>query len=110
MNKEERETFLHRTRIVEELLTLHCPRCGLAFQDYDGCAALYCNHEMDGLKVGGCECGFCAICFKDCGDDAHEHLKNEHQDFPGIHGQFYVSNETIQAHWLQLRKRNVEEY
>ena len=27
------------------------------------------------LKCTSCSCGFCAICLKDCGTDAHKHLE-----------------------------------
>jgi broad-specificity NMP kinase len=59
-------------RIFNELteeMNLKCPRCKQAFYDYDGCNALYC---------GSCECRFCAICLKDCGSDAHPHVRAEH--------------------------------
>lgn len=57
-----------RKLIIETVLTLHCPRCGSAFLDFYGCMALKC--------IGpGCECGFCAICLEDCGEDAHAHVR-----------------------------------
>lgn len=59
-------------RIFNELtekMNVKCPRCKQAFYDYDGCNALYC---------GSCECRFCAICLKDCGSDAHPHVRAEH--------------------------------
>jgi hypothetical protein len=41
-----------------------CPRtsCRQEFYGVDGCRALFCHK---------CCCSFCAICFKDCGNDAH---------------------------------------
>lgn len=55
-----------RNHIVEEILTLRCPRCSCAFLDFDGCFALTCSN---------CKCGFCGWCLKDCGYDAHAHVK-----------------------------------
>ena len=57
----------HRTHIVDNILTLKCPRsgCGMALLDFEGCFAITC---------GSCGCGFCAWCLKDCGDDAHQHV------------------------------------
>ena len=57
----------HRMHIVDNILTLKCPRatCKAAFIDFDGCFALTC---------GRCGCGFCAYCLKDCGEDAHSHV------------------------------------
>ena len=51
--------------IQEKILTLHCPRCDLAFLDFNGCFALTCH---------GCPCSFCAYCLKDCGNNAHQHV------------------------------------
>jgi hypothetical protein len=52
-------------------LNLKCPRCQSAFLDYDGCNALTC-------AVPNCRAAFCAICLKDCGSDAHQHVMNTH--------------------------------
>lgn len=59
----------HRLHIVENILTLKCPRdaCKAAFIDFDGCFALTCSR---------CRCGFCAYCLQDCGTDAHQHVAN----------------------------------
>eukprot|EP00960_Hanusia_phi_P028058 747184-Hanusia_phi.AAC.2 len=54
-----------RQRVVEDILTLKCPRCSMAFVDFDGCCALTCS---------SCRCGFCALCLQDCGEDAHQHV------------------------------------
>eukprot|EP00736_Rhodelphis_marinus_P009799 Rmarinus@m.14001 len=53
--------------IREEILNLKCPRCGQVFRDFDGCWALTCSNVA-------CKCGFCALCLKDCGSDAHGHV------------------------------------
>jgi hypothetical protein len=59
----------HRRQIIEDVLTLKCPRqhCKRAFIDFDGCFALKCD---------ACHCGFCAYCLQDCGHDAHRHVAN----------------------------------
>jgi len=62
----QREVDAHRLQILDDIFTLKCPRCKLAFLDFDGCSALTC---------GGCACAFCSYCLKDCGADAHEHLR-----------------------------------
>ena len=54
-----------RNRVIEEILTLTCPRCRKAFLDFTGCFALVCNN---------CKCGFCGWCLEDCDDDAHPHV------------------------------------
>ena len=62
---EERDAERLRLDIIENILTLRCPRCKCAFIDYSGCAALTCSF---------CNAGFCALCLKDCGGDAHAHV------------------------------------
>ena len=62
----------HRLVIAERLLLLRCPRCAVVFSDYSGCNALVC---------GKCGCGFCAVCLKDCGRDAHPHHREAHGDY-----------------------------
>lgn len=70
-----------RLRLVEDVLTLHCPRCHTAFVDYEGCIALTCARA-------GCGCGFCAICLKDCARDAHAHCTAEHGSYYPLAGVF----------------------
>lgn len=69
----------HRLHIAENILTLKCPRCKIAFLDFSGgCLDLSC--EL-------CRCHFCAWCFADCGEDAHDHVKTCPQSTrPGIFG------------------------
>jgi hypothetical protein len=71
MAVDEREATILRQHIVDEILTLRCPRktCRQAFVDFDGCFALTCGNKQ-------CNAGFCAWCLKDCGGDAHSHVAN----------------------------------
>jgi hypothetical protein len=57
-----------RLHILDEVVNLRCPRCKTVFLDYEGCDALTCG-------VAGCGCAFCALCLKDCGNDAHPHVR-----------------------------------
>ena len=66
-DEDEREAARMRLEIVNEVLTLSCPRCKMAFLDYTGCAALTCAN-------GNCKASFCAICLKDCGADSYAHV------------------------------------
>eukprot|EP00466_Bigelowiella_natans_P009646 jgi/Bigna1/144035/aug1.83_g18743 len=43
-----------------------CPRCKVGFMGFTGCFALKCDN---------CGCGFCAWDLVDCGEDAHEHVR-----------------------------------
>mmetsp|Transcript_24412 Transcript_24412/g.44151 ORF Transcript_24412/g.44151 Transcript_24412/m.44151 type:complete len:701 (-) Transcript_24412:511-2613(-) len=56
-----------RLKIIDDILTLRCPRCRQAFLDFEGCFAISCS---------GCSCKFCGWCLEDCGNsDAHPHVK-----------------------------------
>lgn len=47
---------LHRKNfITDKILTVACPRCSQAYDEFSGCMALQCSRV-------GCGCGFCAIC------------------------------------------------
>jgi hypothetical protein len=52
--------------IYFEYLLNHCPRCNQYYSGHTSCNALTCPN---------CHAGFCAICLKDCGEDAHIHIK-----------------------------------
>ena len=67
MNEQARKIFNQ----LSERINLKCPRCKTVFVDYDGCNALNC-------AVPSCLAAFCAICLKDCGSDAHAHLRDAH--------------------------------
>ena len=64
--KEGEACHRHRLHIAENILTLCCPRCKVPFIDFEGCFAVSCH---------ACTCQFCAWCLKDCGSDAHQHVK-----------------------------------
>ena len=75
-----------RHKILEEILTLRCPRCLQAFLDFDGCFALRCS---------ACPCAFCGWCLMDCGTDAHPHVRtcssrppNQKDSYFGTETQF----------------------
>ena len=57
----------HRNYIVENILTLKCPRCRQAILDFQegDCFAIRC----------ACRCSFCGWCLADCGNDAHPHVR-----------------------------------
>jgi len=66
------EVIKHKNNIAENLLTLHCPECGMAFIDFTACFALWC---------ACCNCAFCAYCQASCRserNDAHAHVAKCH--------------------------------
>lgn len=95
----------HRSHIVNEFLTLRCPRCKRAFDDYSGCAALTCDN---------CNCGFCAKCFEDCGTDAHAHCNDcTGPPFPHIRRVpvgYFLSTPDFHHKNLALASYRVQEY
>lgn len=95
----------HRRHIVEELLTLRCPRCKRAFMDYSACAAIKCDN---------CDCGFCGKCFMDCGSDAHSHVTNcRGPGIPGIEPVqtgYYLSESQFQGLNLQVAEYRIKMY
>jgi serine/threonine protein kinase len=67
MEEKARRVHLGRLVIVNDILNLCCPRCKAVFVDFSGCFALTCSQ---------CNCGFCAWCLTDCGDNAHPHVRS----------------------------------
>lgn len=76
----------HKTHICENILTIHCKRCNAAVLDFDGCFAVECVT---------CKANWCAWCLKDCGTDAHEHVKHcQHSLCQGsVHGTLEQFND-----------------
>ncbi|KAJ1407003.1 hypothetical protein B484DRAFT_206924 [Ochromonadaceae sp. CCMP2298] len=87
----DREALRVRTHIVEEILTLKCPRCRKAFVDFEACFALSCSDD----RGHGCGSFFCAFRLALCrSEDAHQHVAqcphntNEGGDVWGPIGNF----------------------
>jgi hypothetical protein len=67
LEEHQRKVLSARKHIEEEILQMKCPRCRIAFYDFEGCLAISCST---------CPCKFCGWCFEDCGDnDAHPHVQ-----------------------------------
>ena len=91
----------HRLAIVENVLTLHCPRCSSAFLDYAGCDAVVCSKP-------GCGCCFCALCLADCGTDAHPHvLAAKH--IPGRPPSYHSTQSQFNAFHVARRRKGVDD-
>ena len=83
----------YKNHILENILTLSCPRCKQVFVDFNGCWALYCGRA-------GCGCGFCAICQQDCGHDAHRHIGGQCKMLDQIRNEGYHGQE-----WEEVSNR-----
>jgi hypothetical protein len=88
-----------RRHIVDELLTLKCPRCRAVFLDFEGCFALTCHR---------CKCAFCGWCLADCNADAHAHVANCPHNTAG-RGVF-GTQEAFQRAQIDRRQRMVHDY
>eukprot|EP01041_Mallomonas_annulata_P002547 gene2547-4973_t len=96
-NINERQAALLRLKIIEEILILRCPRCKVAFADFDGCFALTCSVP--------CRAGFCAWCLTDCGTDAHGHVAQCPHRPATVHGYFGTKEQFEEHHRNRRRKK-----
>lgn len=94
----ERRAELIRVDVIDNVLTLRCPQCRLAFLDFSGCLALTCSM---------CQCGFCAWCLKDCGVDAHAHVA--HCPEGKTNGNVFASFEMFEAHHRERKRKKIED-
>jgi Zinc finger C-x8-C-x5-C-x3-H type (and similar)/Zinc finger, C3HC4 type (RING finger) len=88
-----------RMQVIDEILTLRCPRCRAAFIDFDGCFALKCSM---------CPCGFCGWCLHDCGTDAHSHVSK--CKFKTNPSPYFASKEEFDAAQNNKRKKAIQEF
>lgn len=97
--RDEEERYAERVRLdlIENVLTLRCQRCKTAFIDYVGCAALTCGY---------CKAGFCALCLKDCGSDAHSHVTHCPEN---ISGKIFIRDEDFKEHHRKRREKIINE-
>jgi hypothetical protein len=71
-----------RDSIINDILTLRCPRCRQAFVEFDGCMAVTCSRVA-------CKANFCGICLADCGSSgaAHQHIRTCRYGIGEYHGR-----------------------
>eukprot|EP00413_Alexandrium_margalefii_P031013 CAMPEP_0204557642 /NCGR_PEP_ID=MMETSP0661-20131031/30471_1 /ASSEMBLY_ACC=CAM_ASM_000606 /TAXON_ID=109239 /ORGANISM="Alexandrium margalefi, Strain AMGDE01CS-322" /LENGTH=371 /DNA_ID=CAMNT_0051564779 /DNA_START=19 /DNA_END=1131 /DNA_ORIENTATION=+ len=101
LDEQQRRVRWARNYIVEDILTLKCPRCRQAFLDFVGCFALQCSR---------CPCGFCAWCGADSGSsNAHEHVRHCREKPPGA-DVFFGSFEQFEVAQRRRRKRMLLAY
>jgi hypothetical protein len=94
LQEDRRKAMIEDIRrdIIENVMTMKCPRCKCAFIEYEGCNALTCGNSH-------CQAGFCALCFQDCGNDAHDHIRHAHP------GQMHTNNQA----WVEGNKSRQRE-
>eukprot|EP00927_Polykrikos_kofoidii_P036034 TRINITY_DN30479_c0_g1_i1.p1 TRINITY_DN30479_c0_g1~~TRINITY_DN30479_c0_g1_i1.p1 ORF type:complete len:759 (-),score=162.55 TRINITY_DN30479_c0_g1_i1:69-2345(-) len=98
---EQMELDKHRLRVIDDIFTLKCPRCKMAFLDYDNCSAVSC---------AGCKCGFCSFCLEDCGADAHQHFYKHKSKCPKEGGGLFLDHKKWQEFQTIRKSRLLREY
>jgi hypothetical protein len=98
---EEREAAIIKNIIIDDILTLRCPRanCRTAFLDFNGCFALHCS-------MNNCRAAFCAWCLADCGSDAHAHVNGCRENKVG--GLFSTAD-VFNTHHRERREKKIRE-
>lgn len=95
----------HRRRVIDECLTIRCPKCATAFEDFSACAALTCS---------SCNIGFCAKCLEahfDTSAAIHEHVKKcTDGGALAADGSYFIDLATWHKNNLRRAKRKVEAY
>ena len=93
--EEERKSALDKKveYIIENVLTLKCPKCANSFDNFTGCFCLKCCY---------CETNFCAWCinyYSENSDEAHQHL---------LKCEKRMVNDSYYGNMEQFNKSNVE--
>ncbi|CAE7484452.1 unnamed protein product, partial [Symbiodinium microadriaticum] len=87
-----------RLHIVNSIIPLLCPRCGVEYTNFQGTLAAVCE---------ACQCGFCSFCCHDCGADATSHVL--HCEFNST-GCLFVSEDDFKDAQKTRQDRMVKEY
>ena len=99
----ERQAADARRHLLDDIMTLKCPKCQAAFVDFDGCFALTC-------AGAGCGCQFCAWCLKAGKDGRSAHLcAAECGRRNGANG-YYGTKELFDTFHDKRKRKAAEEY
>jgi hypothetical protein len=109
--KLEASVHRHRLRIINDILTLHCPWCQAAFSDFVNCFAVqHLGHGQNG-KEEGCGRYFCAWCLEACEGfgPCHGHVRACAAAPPKYQGTFVGDDvEFNRIHSLRRREEVLE--
>ena len=92
---------MHRTHIIDNILTLKCPSCSVAFTDFEGCFALTCSN---------CSDNFCGWCLQSCGDSDTCHKHVLYCDYSKEYGSLFSSLELFNECHNEWRYDMITEY
>lgn len=101
-NKQKNDNISkHRNHIIENILTLKCPSCDVAFLDFTGCFALSCNN---------CDDNFCGWCLESCDDmdSCHNHVL--YCDYSKEYGSLFSSIELFNECHNEWRQDMITDY
>ncbi|OQR82251.1 hypothetical protein ACHHYP_16328 [Achlya hypogyna] len=97
---DSRESLQHHVRrIRDEILTLACPKCKVAFLDFTGCTCVTCGNP-------NCRTHFCANCvvfYSKSSDACHSHVITCPSN-PRCRESFYVTEAELKATHAAARK------
>jgi hypothetical protein len=97
-----------RAHVTDSILTLKCPRCSKAFDDFTGCLALTCG-DAHGHGCGAKFCGYCLEVSDGAGGMSHHaHVASCAYSIKG--GAMFGSKQDFDAAQCRRRKRLVQEY
>jgi Protein kinase domain len=104
LDKHSHSVHLHRTHIVDNILTLRCPRCQQAFCDFRGCFALRCC-------IDTCQADFCGWCLEEqkSSQMCHRHTETCPQKIAQgttYYGEKYQFEEAMH----RLRSKKLQKY
>jgi len=104
-DRDGREADALQRHIVDEILTLKCPRegCRQAYDDFEGCAALVCSRCRDP------PCHFCGWCLHDCGRDAHAHVRTCPHKPAGTDAYYPRPRAVFDDHWKRRKAARIAE-
>ena len=98
-NKTNTRIITQVQYIEDYILTLHCPNCERAFDNFDGCLGIFCE----------CRMFFCALCFKryTSSTSIHAHvLTCKFND----NKSYYMEKNKWDAHIKQIKQSRLVEY
>jgi hypothetical protein len=96
-----------RSHIINGILTLKCPRCDKAFDQFEGCLALHCSDTAG----HGCGTAFCGFCLK-----VNSGILSNHAHVAAcryrntVSGFVFGTQEDFQAAQRSRRTHMVQEY
>ena len=102
---EQSMTELQKNRqyVVDNILTLRCPKCNQAYHDFEGCLSLQCSK---------CKCYFCAKCHHRSADSrtSHNHVATCAVGGKLRHGSFFASKNEIFNFQNHMRSHKLKQF